>query len=822
MKWAVLSLLLLCCPAVVWADDIHVPIDQPTIQAGIDAAVDGDSVIVLDGTYTGEGNKNLDFYGKAITVRSLTNPWDCWIDCEGEGRAFVFQHNEGPDSVVSGFTIANGRAPDTPGDYGGGGIRSEYASPTIRGNTFQDCQGGLGGGDAILCYDGNPVISRNVIRSNGQDENDEAVLLRWSVALVEGNRIEQNFGSGIELDFDYFTGSDAPTLTGNTICENGGDGIRVVGDYNGVQSKLVYNEICLNGGSGILLRGDSRPTISWNRIHDNGNGGILVDGGESGGTISHNYIAANEADEGGGIYIDGYCEFTISSNLIVDNRAQLLGGGIYALAFNTLIRGNTIVGNSALQDAAGIWCIGRDNTTIIDSIIWDNTCPTGIQVYGAEEWYEPTLNISYCNIDGGAAAIEVEPGCTYNLGAGLIDADPLFVTGPAGDLQTGSYYLSQVIAGQSVDSPCVDSGDPTVDPAWGTTRTDLVFDQQRADMGFHRSGPCRLVTGPGPSVSNPPLVRIFYPLDSVHLAEFSAYGASAYGVNVSCGDVDGDGVDEIITGAGPGAIYGPHVRCFGKSESGNFLPLVDFLAYGTLKFGVNVAAGDIDGDGADEFITGAGPGAVFGPHVRAFNFVDPDDVMPVPRVSYFAYGTPKWGVNVSAGDIDGDGYDEIVTGAGPGAVYGPHVRGWNVDGGPATSMPGCSFFAYGTLKYGVNVTCGDVDGDGIDEIVTGPGPSSFFGAHVRAFDMNGTPLPGLSFFAWDSAIARYGAKVFAGADLDGDGRDEIMVGCGPDPDPDVGTPVKVYRYTGSGEAEWFSLEAFPGMTHGTTVAAGRF
>ena len=67
-----------------------------------------------------------------------------------------------------------------------------------------------------------------------------------------------------------------------------------------------------------------------------------------------------------------------------------------------------------------------------------------------------------------------------------------------------------------------------------------------------------------------------------------------------------------------------------------------------------------------------------------------------------------------------------------------------------------------------------------------------------------------------------GAKVFAGADLDGDGRDEIVVGCGPDPEPDVGTPVKVYRYTGSGEAEWFSLDAFPGMTHGTSVAAGRF
>jgi len=77
----------------------------------------------------------------------------------------------------------------------------------------------------------------------------------------------------------------------------------------------------------------------------------------------------------------------------------------------------------------------------------------------------------------------------------------------------------------------------------------------------------------------------------------------------------------------------------------------------------------------DEVVTGAGPGAVFGPHVRAWDYDGGSGVTQVPGVSYFAYGTPKWGVNICCGDIDGDGYDEIVTGAGPGAVYGPHVRG---------------------------------------------------------------------------------------------------------------------------------------------------
>ena len=214
---------------------------------------------------------------------------------------------------------------------------------------------------------------------------------------------------------------------------------------------------------------------------------------------------------------------------------------------------------------------------------------------------------------------------------------------------------------------------------------------------------------------------------------------------------------------------------------------------------------------------------MFGPHVRGWNYDGSGAVTSIPGVNFFAYGTPKWGVNVSAGDIDGDGIDEIVTGPGPGAVYGPHVRGWNVDGGEASPIPGVSYFAYGTLKFGVNVTCGDVDGDGIDEIVTGPGPGAVFGSHVRGWNVDGgtaTAMSDLSFFAWPAEQLRYGANVFSGADLNGNGRDEIVVGQGPD--PAAGNWVKVYMYDGSQVIEWVSLEAFDGLTEGANVAAGHF
>jgi hypothetical protein len=156
----------------------------------------------------------------------------------------------------------------------------------------------------------------------------------------------------------------------------------------------------------------------------------------------------------------------------------------------------------------------------------------------------------------------------------------------------------------------LESSDPAVTP---------ILDQVTISWsGDYEPGVPRLAAGAGPAPGNAPLVRIFPPEnDAAHEAEFSAYGADGFGVGVSCGDVDGDGFDELLTGAGPGEIYGPHVRGF--TVDGTPLPGLSFLAYGTNKWGVNVAAGDIDGDGIDEIVTGAGPGAVFGPHVRAFD-----------------------------------------------------------------------------------------------------------------------------------------------------------------------------------------------------------
>jgi hypothetical protein len=345
--------------------------------------------------------------------------------------------------------------------------------------------------------------------------------------------------------------------------------------------------------------------------------------------------------------------------------------------------------------------------------------------------------------------------------------------------------------------------------------------ENRTRAEAHTRWRTQIVSAPGPDRENPARGRISDPFGQADLAgEIGAYGNIGFGMRVALGDVDGDGVDEIVTGPGPGPEYGPAVRVI--EADGTVLSRLSFMAYGTLRYGVNVACGDVDGDGIDEIITGAGPGTMFGPHVRGWN-ADGTEASAVPGLSFLAYGTSRFGVNVACGDLDGDGMDEIVTGAGPGAVFGPHVRAWNHDGGPGVApIPGISFLAYGTSRFGVNVACGDLDGDGQDEIVTGPGPGDLFSSHVRAWRPVGggvSPVPGVSFLAYGHDY-RFGAQVAAG-DLDLDGVDELITA--PGADPRASCRVRGFKVTGSGvlELDYCDFFAFEELVRrGGNVAAG--
>jgi hypothetical protein len=176
--------------------------------------------------------------------------------------------------------------------------------------------------------------------------------------------------------------------------------------------------------------------------------------------------------------------------------------------------------------------------------------------------------------------------------------------------------------------------------------------------------------------------------------------------------------------------------------------LVEFFAYDPgFRGGIRVAVGDVDGSGLGSIVLGAGPGG--GPHVRALKYVGGGPAGLVEVASFMVYDPGLTsGIYVATGDVNGDGRSDIVTGVGPGG--GPHVRAVtrNPDGS-VTEL--ASFFAYDPgARAGMRVATVRLNpGDGVDTILTVPGPGS--GPHVKAFKWAGAGVPPAevaSFFAY--------------------------------------------------------------------------
>jgi hypothetical protein len=227
-----------------------------------------------------------------------------------------------------------------------------------------------------------------------------------------------------------------------------------------------------------------------------------------------------------------------------------------------------------------------------------------------------------------------------------------------------------------------------------------------------------IVTGSGPGTAAH--VKVFDGRTGALIRSFFAFDVSfTGGVYVAAGDINGDGQADIVVGADSGAT--PYVRVFDGATGAE---IRSFFAYGvSFSGGVRVATGDVNGDGAVDIVTGTGPGPTAASHVKAF------DGSTGAEIRSFSAFDPSFagGVFVAAGVVNGDGDADIVVGADSGAV--PHVKVF--DG--ATTAEIRSFLAYDvTVSGGVRVAAGDVNGDGVADIVTGAGPGG--GPHVKAFD----------------------------------------------------------------------------------------
>ena len=406
MRYCIIMVLIFLFASASRASTIKVPGDYPTIQQAIDASVDGDTVLVALGTYV----ENIDYLGKAITVKSSDWPPVTIIDGGQAGSVVTFSNGEGLDSVLDGFTITNGS------NLRGGGTDSSYSNFTatnhiITGNHASEKGGG------IMCYFSSPHIINNTISNNLLDSFGTA-------------------GGGICCD------SSSPLIENNIISENTG---------------IIWDTLS-GGGIYIQKKTGSAPLII------------------------NNYIAGNIAGQGGGIWTGGYS--TIINNVFEGNVADIGGGGIWCHGSTFVISNNTFIANIVTGNynsgGGAIICQYYCTTTIMNSIFWDNYANEGPEIWIDDD---AIVNIDHSDVKGGKASIFIEPGGVLNWGPGMIDSDPLFTTGPEGD-----FYLSQIAAGQIINSPCVDAGSDVagnlgMDTCW--TRTDEVPDSGLVDMGFH-------------------------------------------------------------------------------------------------------------------------------------------------------------------------------------------------------------------------------------------------------------------------------------------------------------------------------------------------
>ncbi|MBN1211949.1 MAG: right-handed parallel beta-helix repeat-containing protein [candidate division Zixibacteria bacterium] len=340
-----MTLCFLACPGSI-ATVIHVPVDQPTIQAGINAASEGDTVLVDKDEYKGEGNRDIVFLGKAITVRSEFGPDSTIINCEGLSAephvGFIFENNEDTLSVLKGFKIINGFAPIIfPEGSAGGAIICYEASPRIDSCLFQDNTAQHGGG--IMCYHSAAVITRCVFIDNTAFSNGGGMLAFESTVLMDSCLFYANFVSDVDAGGGGLAAVHCDSVKvshcsfeSNTSEEDGGGALFISNDKMKIDRCVFYNNTCFNEGGGALIE-DSDAEVVNTVFTENfayvSSGGLMCE--QSRTSIANCTFVLNEGPLSAGVsFWDPLEPVTIENTLVTYNYGSPITTDDTLVTFN--------------------------------------------------------------------------------------------------------------------------------------------------------------------------------------------------------------------------------------------------------------------------------------------------------------------------------------------------------------------------------------------------------------------------------------------------------------------------------------------------------
>jgi hypothetical protein len=655
MKFIVIVIVVafvLAVLAPVDAGTWYVPSAEcPTIQAGIDSAGTGDIVLIADGTYTGTSNRDLDYHGKAITVRSQSgNPDACIIDCQGAGRGFYFHSGESSGSVVERVTITNGYAFGEywPNNAGGGIYCGENSSPMLINCTFLGDSAQYGGG--IACALSSPQFINCTFTGNYANHGGGMYGVGECSPTVDGCTFSDNSagsdGGGMSCD-----GCSAVltkcTFSGNYTIWDGAWGGGISINYSSAHlTHCTISGCSADIGGGMGCTASSSPTLDSCTFIGNvclgdypNEGGAGVACANSSPEFNYCTFADDSAltGMGGGMYCFSSSP-TVTNCTFTGNLG--IGGGINLAESSHAILENTIIAFNILR---AIWCWGvADSATLTCCDIYGNQ--GGDWVYCIEEQYGINGNISedplFCEPgSGNFHLVEGSPCAPFtppNEECDLIGAWPIeecihtltitTTTGGTTNPTPGSYSYPAYASDSITAIP-----EPT-----------YVFDHWKLD-------------GDNVGSNNPISVTMNsdHTLHAVFIPTYNAtINAHCYtnGVDVSVGiAMDGSPTGyntphmfSGLTGSHTFTVPGvdPHGHPFNQWSTGETDTTITVTAGGTYTgyYMSLYAPGDVDGDGT----------------------VDEDDAS---SLVYYLYGggegPPYW---QGAADVNEDGYVDISDG----------------------------------------------------------------------------------------------------------------------------------------------------------------